>query len=283
MKKTVCLLLIFILTFSCAFADGQVIRDYMLSNYTKALSLSPLSSFNGYCAACVAYQGMAMGIHKGYVWCNGNEAFDTYSSMAKTSGGWLTKSHKASDVSMRQVLLSQNADAFDVPYSPIVLGFNTGTATDAGQTYGHAMMIYAVRCGMVYFADSTEPVLSDNIHTLSIDDFCAFYSDKADTERCEFRYDGAVIFYTNAPKMALISASCDEAVLWQNIELSFSSPSATSYSIGIDREGKRISTIHTDKPFYNLSFGEQGTYTIYISACNTYGYTDSIPISIKIV
>ncbi len=278
MKKIISVLLILVFSFSVAYADGQATDEYMLENYKKALALSPLPSFNGYCAACVAYQGMAMGIHKNYVWCNGNEAYGKYSSMERTEGLWYTKSFPSSLYSMKDVFLSQNGKSGEKTYCPVVLGFNTGTASQAGQKYGHAMMIYAVKDGMVYFTDSTEPVISDNIHKLSTDDFCKKYSDNPCTSEREFNYDGAVVFYKAPPASATLAISDDKVCVWQDVTLSFSSPGATSYWIGIDKDGTRVMTLSTKEPQLKLSFGEEGTYTAYITACNVFGCVDSAPI-----
>ena len=103
MKKTICLILSFVMLFSCinsAFADSDAIRQLMQSNYSKALTLSKRSNFNGYCAVCVAYQLMAFGIVNKYVIGHGKDSFDNYSAMNPTSGGWYTRSYPAHTYSM---------------------------------------------------------------------------------------------------------------------------------------------------------------------------------------
>lgn len=254
----------------------------MQSNYTKALALSGMQNFNGYCAACVAYQGIAHGIHTQYIWANGNQAFERYSSITRTGGGWLTKSYPSKEYSMKQVLSMQNTDDFSGFYCPIVLGFNKGTASSAGQYYGHAMMIYAVRAGTVYFTDSTEPVLEDNIYAMSIDDFCTRYSDKADTPEEEFVYDGAIVFYKNAPNGASVATKAKKYTLWENVTFDFAASGATSYSLGVDKDGVRVMTVHSASPSYNAQFGEAGTYTAYVTACNAFGFTDSKAITFAV-
>ncbi len=163
-----------------------------------------------------------------------------------------------------------------------MLGFAKGTASAAGQRYGHAMMIYAVRAGTVYFTDSTEPVLEDNIYVMSIDDFCTRYSDKADTPEAEFVYDGAIVFYKNAPDGASIKAQSEQYTLWEPVTFDFAASGATAYSLGVDKDGVRVMTVHTDSPSYTAQFGEAGTYTAYISACNAFGFTDSKAISFRV-
>lgn len=282
MKKTLCMLLIFIFISSAAFASDTSIREHMHSNYSKALRMSAMPSFNGYCAACVAYQVMAIGISREYIAGNGNDAFARYSAISRSSGGWLTKSYPAALYSMRQVLLSQNTSGYGSAYYPIVLGFDRGTASQAGQKYGHTMLIYAVRAGTVYFTDSTMPELSDNIYSLPIDDFCLRYSDNPDTAEHEFVYDGAVVFYRSAPDAARVGMQKNQHVLWEDVTFDFSAPGATGYSIGIEKDGVRVMTLHTLAPSYTAQFGEKGTYTAYISACNAFGYVDSQTITFDV-
>lgn len=282
MKKFICILLVFLVLGSAASASDSAIKEHMHSNYAKALALSGMKSFNGYCAACVAYQGMAHGIHTQYISGNGNQAFERYSSITRTGGGWLTKSYGASEYSIKQVLTMQNTDGYSGSYYPIVLGFNKGTASAAGQRYGHAMMIYAVRAGMVYFTDSTEPVLEDNIYSMSIDDFCTRYSDKADTPEEEFVYDGAIVFYKNAPDGASVTTKSEQYTLWESATFDFAASGATAYSLGVDKDGVRVMTLHTSSPSYTAQFGEAGTYTAYVTACNAFGFTDSKAITFRV-
>lgn len=282
MKKTFCIFLVCLFLCTGVSASELEVTEHMHANYSKALKMSAMPNFNGYCAACVAYQVMAMGISREYIYGNGNEAFGRYGAIARTSGGWYTVSYPSHTRTLKQVLQMQNTGDFGANYYPIILGFNKGTASAAGQRYGHAMMIYAVRAGTVYFTDSTEPAAADNIHSLSIDDFCLRYSDKPDTPEREFVYDGAVVFYRSAPDGAALGISKDRLALWEPVTFSFSSPAATGYSMGVDKDGVRVMTVHTQEPFYTVQFGEPGTYTAYISACNSFGYADSTAVTFTV-
>lgn len=278
MKKTICLILSLVMLFSCinsAFADSDAIRQHMQSNYSKALTLSKRSNFNGYCAVCVAYQLMAFGIVNKYVIGHGKDSFDNYSAMNPTSGGWYTRSYPAHTYSMKYVLESVNTFSFGQSYYPIVFGFTKGTASSAGQTYGHTLMVYAVRGGTVYFTDSTMPLLSDNIYSLTIDEFCARYSDNPATLANEFVYEGAVQFYKSAPDSADIKAA---VVSGSDVEIRFSSPGATQYSMALYKDGVRADTIHTQLNHVNLKLLQPGRYSAFVTACNVYGYLDSYSV-----
>lgn len=284
MKKLISIILclaIFVSGTSVVMADDASIKQYMHSNYSKALSLSGRINFNGYCAACVVYQLMAAGVITHNVIGHGKDAYRNYSSMTKTSGGWYTISYPSSAYSMEYVLKAANSDSDALRYYPIVLGFSKGTESSAGQTYGHAMMIYTVRNGVVYFTDSTMPILADNIYSLSIADFCKRYSDKPETPTSEFVYDGAVQFYNSVPdavdiRVESVDPTTSEAVF------GFSSPATTQYCMALFKDNVRLDTYFTGANTLKIGLSGPGAYSAYVSACNLAGYTDSYTVSFNI-
>ncbi|MBE7051482.1 MAG: hypothetical protein E7395_02775 [Ruminococcaceae bacterium] len=287
MKRIIAVFLIFIMLISFsanhnAVASEDSIKSHMLSNYSKAISLSGKNNFVGYCAACVSYQLMAYGIIDKYVYGNGNSAYQNYSSIITTPTGWHTKSYPASEISLSQILEKQNASPNGFRYYPIVLGFNKGTASSAGQAYGHTMMIYAVRGGKVYFTDSLMPNTPDNIYSLSISEFCNRYSDNPTTLEKEFVYDGAVVFYNSLPDTIDISVSNTQNAPWAPVTFKFSSPATVTYSLAVYKNNVRIQTIHTNSNTYTSSYGEPGSYTAYVSASNLLGSVDSYTISFNV-
>lgn len=264
---------------SMAYTDADTAHTYfmnlMQNNYTKALRLSGKVNFDGYCATCVSYQLLALGVNSKYVYGNGNDAYANYSKITKTGGGWTTKPYPGDAYTIGYVLKMADTDSRSTGLYPIVLGFNKGTASDAGQTYGHTLLIYSVQGGKVYFTDSTKPVLSDNIYCIPIEDFITRYSDDPTTAKREFVYDGAVAFYKSAPDRAQVrllnnpSVSGGKATFW------VSAPISTQNCVAIYCDNALWQVIHTDKNTFEVQLPREGSFSAFVTACSIYGSVDS--------
>jgi len=291
MKKTISVIISFFIILSlltsAVYANPysyDPIMGKIYDVYSRAISKSGRENFFGYCGVCVGHQLLAYGVNTEYIGLDGNQSYAHYSAKQQTSGGYYTRSFPASQYSMAQLINHLNADSSSGAAFPVVIGFNKGTASAAGQKYGHTMLIYEVCGGYVYYADSTISTWQDNIHKSSINDFLWLYSDKADTAATEFVYDGGVQFYKSAPKAATVRLSSNQVSLWQPIDFYVSAPGSTGYAVAIDRDGQRITNVYPGVGTYStLQFGEPGVYTAYVSSWNAYGCIDSTKVTFEVL
>jgi hypothetical protein len=217
--------MIFVAVMLCAAISASAeVTDFMLSAYKSALSRSGRSDFDGYCGMCVNNQLCALGINTSYIGGNGNQVFDNYVGLSTTSGGYTVNAFSAEQYSLNQFLNIVNDWNTNNDYTYIALGFQKGSATYNGQTYGHTLMIYSVHGGFVYFTESYEHSLGANIKVKSIDEFCNTYRDKPATSAVEYLYEGAVWFTSGA------------------LEL-FDTQSPTIYDAHISRENSGLFTV----------------------------------------
>lgn len=84
-----------------------------------------------------------------------------------------------------------------------------------------------------------------------------------------------------APSNPWFSANKSVAVVGDNITFTFGANDATSYTIGIDKDGTRIITegVTSGKSY---TFDTEGTYSAYVSCYNSTGYIDSPRAEFKV-
>ena len=158
--------------------------------FAQCLANSGRLTFQGHCGNYVSHQMVALGINAWRSSRNGNEYFDHYSTMRKTSGGYYPKAFSALEYGLEDGLnfITENGTK-DV--RNVMIGFQW-TNTEAGAKYGHVVMIYGIYDGVVYFSESY-PIYLKRAHkegelvTCSIAEFARYYG--AWTE-----YEGLVIF-----------------------------------------------------------------------------------------
>jgi len=279
MKKLTCLILV-VLLLTGAFCQGAYcsagdsILNYARQNFTRALKLSGRVNFDGYCGACVSYQLMAGGITPGLHNFNGNQSYRHFARMSSTGTGYSITAFPSYSYSLKNVLDSMNVSPGTGLITPVLLGFNRGTASNAGQTYGHTMLIYAVSDGNVYYADSMYPTVEESVRVLSIDDFCKHYSDYPDTPRTEFVLDGAIRFCNYAPASPELSVSKRMYAVGEEITFESSAVGSSKFFLGIDKDGQRIETVNSSGSC-GVRLSDPGVYSAYFTAVNSFGATDS--------
>ncbi|MDO5157100.1 MAG: RICIN domain-containing protein [Eubacteriales bacterium] len=86
------------------------------------------------------------------------------------------------------------------------------------------------------------------------------------------------------PSFSNLSISNGHYVFNTNEEIHFNATSdtATSYCIGIDKDGQRIITESMNNGTYSISFQEAGEYSAYVTASNVSGYIDSTRVNFKV-
>lgn len=158
--------------------------------FAQCLANSGRTSFHGYCGAFVAHQLQALGVTAWRSSRNGNEYFDYYSNVNRTSGGYYPVSYSAAEYTLEAGLnYITNNGTKDV--RNILIGFQW-TNTEAGGKYGHVVLIYGIYDGVVYFSESYPiylggPHAEGELVTCSIAAFAKSYG--AWTE-----YEGLVVF-----------------------------------------------------------------------------------------
>ena len=154
----------------------QQIKD----TYQAALSKAGRSSFNGYCGLYVNWQLVVLGINTSYVGANGNQEFDNYKDMSKSSGGYSITAYPASSYSLSSALNAISSNGTKDVYN-ILVGFETGSGSD-GALYGHTCFIHAIIDGTVYFSDSFSVTIGGTTYSegspiaCSISTFSSYYN-----------------------------------------------------------------------------------------------------------
>lgn len=171
--------------------EAERVTALVTSTYKKALKRVGRSSFHGWCGAAVDWQMQILGITTKVTGSNGNAKFDQYRYQDYTSGGYTIDAYPASKYRLATALNTITKNGTKDAYN-IMIGFQS-TATPAGRYYGHAVFIYAILDGVVYFTESFGLTLNGRYYgegkciTATIEDFAKYYN-----AWCTF--DGAIVF-----------------------------------------------------------------------------------------
>lgn len=164
-------------------AERETVADTIIQQirnaYKQSLRASGKSSFHGYCGAMVSWQTYCLGIDKQVYYCNGNDQYDMYNDMEKTTGGYSIDAYSAKNYTLQQALktITNNGtrDAFN-----LIVCFQK-TSTQAGQIYGHALFVHAILDGMVYYSESYNATVNGTYYAegapiiCTIEQFAAYY------------------------------------------------------------------------------------------------------------
>ena len=137
---------------SVATTEAERISALVTSTYKQALKKTGRSSFHGWCGAAVDWQMNVLGITTKVVGSDGNDKYDYYKNMDYTSGGYKVRAYSAKKYNLEAALNYISNNGTENVYN-IMVGFQW-TNTSAGSKYGHAVFIYAILDGMVYFTES---------------------------------------------------------------------------------------------------------------------------------
>ena len=160
--------------------------------YKAARKLNKNKSFQGYCGRLSSYTRYVLGIDKYANVHNGRDEYDAYEDLEKTTGGYAVKTYPATQYSLEEALNAVSEGGTRDVYN-ILVGFQK-TDTDAGRKYGHAVMLYGILNGKVFFTESFNSALGgeegDPI-VASIKDFAKEYDDWA-------KFEGLIYFGTKS-------------------------------------------------------------------------------------
>lgn len=137
---------------SVATTEAERISALVTSTYKQALKKTGRSSFHGWCGAAVDWQMRILGITTKVVGTDGNDKYDYFKKMDYTSGGYKVKAYAAKKYNLEAALNAITNNGTENAYN-IMVGFQK-TNTSAGRKYGHAVFVYAIVDGIVYFTES---------------------------------------------------------------------------------------------------------------------------------
>lgn len=191
MKKALttvlCCLLLLLLVPVSAKAENFSLREIVMQeahdSYYKNLASTGRTSYNGSCGLMVSHQLYNLGINKRRVSFDGNNNYDYYSQLEKTTGGYYITAYSAEGYTLKEALDAVTMDGRrDV--KNVLVGFQW-TNTEAGAKFGHVMLINGIVNGKVYFVESFDCPLGGpegSVISCSIKEFAAYYDKWASFE-----------------------------------------------------------------------------------------------------
>ena len=159
-----------------AFSLRDTVIEQARASYYHSRASAGKTSFHGKCGLMVAHQLYNLGITKRCPVFNGNDHYDHYASVKRTTGGYYTNAYSAGEYDLYGALMEVTDQGIrDV--QNILVGFQW-TNTEAGGKYGHAMFINGIIGGTVYFVESFDCALGGaegTVISCSIKEFAKYY------------------------------------------------------------------------------------------------------------
>lgn len=165
----------------------QVIKE-IRQHYYRTLAAAGKSSLHGWCGLLASYQLYFLGINKDPIMADGNDQYDIYKNLSQTETGFGVKAYSARYYTLEDALNAASRGGTRDVYN-ILVGFQS-TSTAAGAIYGHAMVIYAIIDGIVYFTESfpCQIVAAEGMPSAcTIEQFCDYYNRWT-------RFEGIIVF-----------------------------------------------------------------------------------------
>lgn len=156
--------------------EDERLRQQIRTIYYRSLYSSGKKSLNGYCGMMTGLQLWKLGVTKGKESYDGNDFYDAYLNQEITSGGYKVKTYSGISHSMEEIFNIITCCGRRDVYN-IVVCFQW-TNTEAGDRFGHAVLVHAIVDGKVYFTEgfhSTIGGAAGRPIVCSIPEFCAYY------------------------------------------------------------------------------------------------------------
>lgn len=156
--------------------EDERLRQQIRTVYYRTLYASGKKSLNGYCGLMTALQLWKLGITRGSESHDGNDFYDAYLNQDITSGGYKVKTYSGATHSMEEIFDIITCCGRRDVYN-IVVCFQW-TNTQAGQRFGHAVLVHAIVDGKVYFTEGFQSSIGGAAGrpiVCSIPEFCAYY------------------------------------------------------------------------------------------------------------
>ena len=109
-------------------------------------------SLKGWCGYYTGMQLWMLGITKYVESYNGKDYYDVFAKLDYTTGGYKCRPYSAGTYTLEEALLTVTNGGSQNAYN-LLVGFQR-TSTEAGQQYGHAMVIHGIIDGIVYFSEN---------------------------------------------------------------------------------------------------------------------------------
>jgi len=195
LKKIVALMLCIVLlaaavpmTASANPQEGEQIINQINQDYYRALAGSGREDLHGYCGLMTSWQLYLLGINQYLVINDGNGQFDYYRYKEETTGGYQVRAYPAGEYTFEEAMYAVCDGGRRNAYN-ILVGFQW-TSTEAGATYGHAVVVYAIIDGIVYFTEGFATSMGTSVGRgagVPLDTFIAYYDSWT-------RFDGIILF-----------------------------------------------------------------------------------------
>ena len=153
----------------------EMVVELAEASYALSQKSARRSSFQGYCGLMASHQLYNLGLNTTLVVKNGNNQFDYYLPLEKSSGGYYINAYPSEEYTMENAINAVsdfgNKDVFNV------LVCFQWTNTEAGSKFGHVMLINGIVDGYVYFMESfmTPFGPEGTVLICSIDEFVKYY------------------------------------------------------------------------------------------------------------
>ena len=139
--------------------EEQRIKDQVEIVYRSSLFREEKKTFLGFCGRAVNNQLYYMGIDTMVRGINGKDEFDRYKKLGETPAGYPCRAYAASEYTLLEALNLITAKGAKNVYN-ILVGFETTTSED-GQNFGHAVVVYAILNGIVYFTECCDVMVDE--------------------------------------------------------------------------------------------------------------------------
>lgn len=132
--------------------EGRLICQNIADHYAKTLEANESESLSGLCGVLASYQLYFLGVNSYPIMANGNDQYDLYLERNYSDNGYRIKRYPGEDYTLEEALNAITYRGTRDAYN-ILVGFHS-TTTAAGALYGHAVVIYGIVDGKVYFTES---------------------------------------------------------------------------------------------------------------------------------
>ena len=133
-------------------SEETALRQMITKTYKRLRASNGYDSYSGYCGKMAAYTLYYLGVDKKVHVHNGKDEYDAYKDLEKTTGGHMVETYPAAEYTLEEALNAISEGGTRDVYN-ILVGFQR-TNTAAGKKYGHAVVIYGILNGNVYFTES---------------------------------------------------------------------------------------------------------------------------------
>ena len=241
-------------------SEETALVQEITKTYKRLRAANGYDSYNGYCGKMAAYTLYYLGIDKRVNMNNGKDEYDAYKKLSESTGGYAIKTYPVSQYNLEEALNAISEGGTKDVYN-ILLGFQR-TNTTAGRKYGHAMVIYGILNGNVYFTESFSVMGNkEGAPTVcSIEKFCDYYNKWTTFEGAiYFGTKSYVDFCTYYPADLFVQTKADTVVY--SIPSDMDVDGYTSKQITTVRPNERIevSGLYENtqgKLFYEISYGQ---------------------------